>query len=362
MHIGQADPTIYAEQLAKKETLTKEEFAPFYCGEIDVYASPASHFRMRAEFKIWHEDGTASFAMFEPGEYKKPFKITDFSIGAEAITSRMPPLIEAVNQSETLRRKLFQVEFLTSLNGECLITLIYHKPLDDQWEGEARELQNSLNCRIIGRSRKQKVVLADDFITETMNLNNGVYTYQQVETGFTQPNAHVCAAMLNWAVEQTKDSSGDLLELYCGNGNFTLPLSKNFTKVLATEVSKTSVNSALYNIQQNNISNIHVARLSSEEFTQAQNKVREFRRLKDTPLDDYNFSTVFVDPPRAGLDQDTCSMISQFDTILYISCNPATLKQNLETLCSTHTVERLALFDQFPYTEHRECGALLRKK
>ncbi|MGS9064307.1 tRNA (uridine(54)-C5)-methyltransferase TrmA, partial [Salmonella enterica subsp. enterica serovar Infantis] len=44
---------------------------------------------------------------------------------------------------------------------------------------------------------------------------------------------------------------------------------------------------------------------------------------------------------------------------LYISCNPETLCKNLEKLSQTHTVTRLALFDQFPYTHHMECVVLL---
>ena len=50
------------------------------------------------------------------------------------------------------------------------------------------------------------------------------------------------------------------------------------------------------------------------------------------------------------------------ERILYISCNPETLCRNLETLSQTHNVTRLALFDQFPYTHHMECGVLLTRK
>jgi tRNA (uracil-5-)-methyltransferase len=53
----------------------------------------------------------------------------------------------------------------------------------------------------------------------------------QVEGAFSQPNGGVCQHMLNWAVDATKGSSGDLLELYCGNGNFTIPLAQNFKQV-----------------------------------------------------------------------------------------------------------------------------------
>ena len=79
-------------------------------------------------------------------------------------------------------------------------------------------------------------------------------------------------------------------------------------------------------------------------------------------MKDYDFSTIFVDPPRAGVDDETLKLVSQFDNIIYISCNPETLRANLDTLCQTHTVERAALFDQFPFTHHIESGVYLKKK
>ena len=66
-----------------------------------------------------------------------------------------------------------------------------------------------------------------------------------------------------------------------------------------------------------------------------------------------------MDPPRAGLDPATVELARRFDKILYISCNPMTMKNNLESLASTHRVEKFAVFDQFPWTHHLECGALL---
>ena len=101
-----------------------------------------------------------------------------------------------------------------------------------------------------------------------------------------------------------------------------------------------------------------------EEFTQALNGERAFRRLEQAgvSLDDYSFSTVLVDPPRAGLDDGTTDLISRFDQIIYISCNPVTLADNLEQLCKTHNIAKLALFDQFPYTDHIETGILLNRK
>jgi tRNA (uracil-5-)-methyltransferase len=94
----------------------------------------------------------------------------------------------------------------------------------------------------------------------------------------------------------------------------------------------------------------------------ALDKVRTYERLKNIQLDEYRFSTVFVDPPRSGLDPATNAFVSRFDHIIYISCNPHTLKDNLKQLYQTHRLTRMALFDQFPYTEHRECGVILQRR
>lgn len=128
----------------------------------------------------------------------------------------------------------------------------------------------------------------------------GISVIGKLKRSFTQPNAAVCQKMLEWACGAAEGLDGDLLELYCGNGNFTLPLSEKFERVLATEISKTSVSAAQWNIEANRIGNIKIARLSAEEFTEAYTGKREFKRLKDggIALTDYAFSTIFVDPPR----------------------------------------------------------------
>ena len=55
-------------------------------------------------------------------------------------------------------------------------------------------------------------------------------------------------------------------------------------------------------------------------------------------------------------------MVSGFEAILYISCNPHTLANNLAALTGTHDVQRMALFDQFPWTHHMESGVLLSRR
>ena len=330
--------------------------------QISIFPSKETHYRMRAEFRIWHDGDDISYAMHKP-DTKEIYTLTDFPAASMQINAVMPKLLEYIHDNETLRRRLFQVEFLSSLKGELLISLIYHKPLNDDWDFEAKKLEKELGAFIIGRARKQKRVLTQDYVMESLNVHGINYAYQQVENSFTQPNAEVCMNMLEWTIDRIQEvdnSQKDLLELYCGNGNFTLPLAKHFRHVLATEVSKTSVKSALYNAEINNIDNLSIARLASEEVVQALDKVRPFRRLKDIDLDSYDFNTLFLDPPRAGLDKHTLQLANRFENIVYISCNPTTLIDNLESL-KQHSVHSVAAFDQFPFTQHLEVGVILKK-
>jgi tRNA (uracil-5-)-methyltransferase len=92
------------------------------------------------------------------------------------------------------------------------------------------------------------------------------------------------------------------------------------------------------------------------------NAERKFRRLEGFDLTAYNYDTVLVDPPRAGLDKESVALVSRFNKIIYISCNPNTLKENLLDLTKTHAIEKFALFDQFPYTAHIETGIVLIRK
>ncbi len=358
-------PNKYEEQLANKASHIAGDFAEFNLPELELFRSQPEHYRMRAEFHVWHEGEHCYYRMFDP-QSKKPFEVTDFPSGSTTINRLMMPLMEAIIASQQLKKRLFQVEFLTTQTREALVSLIYHRQLDEHWQQEARELQAQLGIRIIGRARKQKLVLDQDYVTETLNVNGRLFYYTQMENSFTQPNAGVNEQMLAWAGRAakaiTQSTSSDLLELYCGNGNFTCVLAGYFNKVLATEIAKTSVHSARENFRLNGVENVTIARLSSEELTQAMNKERAFRRLSDIDLDSYCFSTILVDPPRAGLDSGTEKLVQSFDNILYISCNPQTLKQNLSTICQTHKVAKAALFDQFPYTHHAEMGVYLIRR
>ena len=351
----------YNVQLQAKQERLQQLLAPFTELQPEVFASAPQHFRLRAEFRIWFENGIGHYAMFNPGDKHRPILMEQLPIASKLINRLMPQLKDAWQAEPELSHRLFQAEFLTTLSGEAVVTLCYHRPLDESWLAAAQPVADALGIQLIGRSRGKRLVLDKDYVTERLTVAGREYSYRQPEGAFTQPNGGVNQHMLNWAYAALGQQSDDLLELYCGNGNFTLPLSTRVRKVLATEISKTSVNAALANLDDNGIDNIELVRLSAEELTQALNGTREFRRLAHIELDDYQFGTVFVDPPRAGMDPDTCELVRRFDRILYISCNPETLAENIRQLSDTHRISKCALFDQFPWTEHIEAGVVLER-
>lgn len=365
MRPTEIDSSDYQNLLNKKAGQLKMRFSGFDCPELEVFPSAPVNYRMRAEFRVWHQGDELFHIMFDPTN-KEKYRVDTFPPASKLINAVMQDLMPLLKSDDCARRKLYQIDYLSTLSGQILISLIYHRPLDEQWQESITpvlaELRKKYHIDIVGRARKQQWHLDRNFVVETLQIKGKTLHFKQIENSFTQPNASVNQKMIEWALDTTKACDGDLLELYCGLGNFTLPLAQNFNQVLATEISKASVAAANDNLTLNQVDNVTVIRMSSEEFTQALNGERTFRRLQGLDIQSFNCNTVLVDPPRAGLDPDTCNLVSQYDNIVYISCNPETLLNNLRSLNQTHSIERFALFDQFPYTHHTECGVFLQRR
>lgn len=361
MQPGQVNPAQYAQLLADKANAVSQLFSAFTLPQPQIFASPPEHYRCRAEFRIWHDGDDLYHIMFDPLT-KTRHRIDYFPVAIKSIADFMPRLIEALKRRPILRNRLYQIDYLSGLSGELLVSLIYKKPVPAEWIDEVRQLKVELAgdhpVDFIGRARKQKISVDRDFITEQLQVGTRSLSYQQVENSFSQPNGMVNQHMLEWACQISQQLSGDLLELYCGNGNFSLALAPYFKQVVATELSKVSIKSAELNIRTNQIDNVQVLAMSAEDVSAA---LAQGNALKHIDLSALALNTILVDPPRAGLDPATLQLVSRFDDILYISCNPTTLADNLITLSLTHSVKEFALFDQFPYTHHMECGVWLRR-
>ena len=239
-----------------------------------------------------------------------------------------------------------------------MTTLIYHKPLQEDWILAAKNIQDNFkNLSVIGRSKKQKVVIGEEDLEIVCHYTNSSFRILQNDLVFFQPNFYLYSLMISFIAKQLEDPK-DLLELYCGCGGFTLPLASKFKKVFATENNRHSIRLLKESIKLNNLSNIETARLSDNETASALANERPFRRLKNIDVQSYEFSHILVDPPRAGLSDETITLSKQFKNMIYISCNPETFLRDVVKL--DREIVSISIFDQFTNTQHLEVIAFLR--
>ena len=144
MSIEFVDPDNYESQLnAKKEQFT-QLFSTFELPELECFDSPKIHYRMRTQFRIWHQDMDMYFYMTDQ-ETRQRIRVDQFLPASTLINKLMPRLVEELKVSPILRYKLFQANFLSSLSGEIMVSLLYHKPLDDEWLAAMKSLKARLS-------------------------------------------------------------------------------------------------------------------------------------------------------------------------------------------------------------------------
>ena len=346
----------YNQQLEMKKEKLKEMFSQFDMPQLDVLYGEDEHFRARAEFRIWHEDDKSFYAMRKRKEEGRGvIPIEECKIVDKSIYEIMQPLLSEIEKNDNLRFKLYEIDFLSNSKGELIVSLIYHKKVDETIAEDIKKLKDKFkNVDFIVRRKGRKYIFDKNYLIEELNIDGKIYKYKIIENTFSQPNRKMNEKMISWALKNSSDLKGDLVELYCGNGNFTIPLSENFNKVIATEISKESIQAATFNSEINGRENITFLAMSAAEFS-------DLKKQNSPLLSRYDLKNVLIDPPRAGLDDKSREFVNSFDNIIYISCNPETLQRDLETLAKGRKIKAFALFDQFPYTNHMECGVVLEK-
>lgn len=172
-------------------------------------------------------------------------------------------------------------------------------------------------------------------------------------TDFTQINPLMNEKMVLQAIDWLELKSDDVvLDLFCGIGNFTLPIAKFVNKVVGVEGSSTAIDRARFNCEKNNITNseFYVANLM-EDCNGAQ-------WLNNT------YNKILLDPPRSGA-KDILEKIGLInpEEVLYVSCNSSTLARDAEFLVHKYGYKliKLGVMDMFPHTTHVEVMALFRK-
>ena len=138
-----------------------------------------------------------------------------------------------------------------------------------------------------------------------------------------------------------------VIDLYCGVGSISLYISRYVKSVLGIEIVKEAIDDANYNKKINKIDNaIFIC--------------SDVAKIIDDKIE---CDTLIVDPPRAGLDKHTKSVInnSNIKKVIYVSCDPMTLVRDLKDL-DMYNLEKISIVDMFPQTCHVECASILHRK
>lgn len=198
-------------------------------------------------------------------------------------------------------------------------------------------------------SRKNIIVYGDGTITDKL----GDYEFKISPNSFYQVNPVQTEKLYNLAIEGAKLKKDDILcDLYCGIGTIGIFASKYVKKVYGVEIVEEAIKDAKQNAEINNVDNI--------EFIQGDVEVA-FNKMLDNGVKP---SVVIVDPPRKGLDnktiQNLCNL--KLDRLVYVSCNSATLMRDLQVLEDVYKINSITPVDNFCYSSHIECVAVLKMK
>ena len=171
---------------------------------------------------------------------------------------------------------------------------------------------------------------------------------------FTQVNAGINLKMIQRTMELLDINDNDrILDLFCGLGNFTLPLAKRVTEVVGVEGDEALVQHAKDNARKNNLNN---ATFEKADLTKTE--------LKDYPWAKAGFNKILLDPPRSGAFEVLHQLAALgAERLVYVSCNPATLARDAGELVNKHGYRLVStgVMDMFPHTKHVESIALFVK-
>lgn len=180
-----------------------------------------------------------------------------------------------------------------------------------------------------------------NFETRELSLSVRGEVYRYNAEAFFQINPSLLEPLLDFALG---DASGEsALDLYSGVGLFTLPLSRQFKKLVAVEANTTAARFARRNLQDAGLTNTRVITSGVAEW------------FRSAPVRDVKF--ILLDPPRAGAESAVIKGILDLHPaqISYVSCDPATLARDLKKLfAGGYTIRSIRGFDLFPQTHHVE--------
>ncbi len=274
---------------------------------------------------------------------------------AKPVDSLIDPLSEMIGKL-SISARLPQIEVAVADNAVALVFRVLDAPTEKD-EAVLREFAESNKVRVYLQPGGLDTVslLYPEEPVEPLHYSLPEFDVR-IEfdpVGFVQINSDINQAMVSRAVEMLNPGPDDrVLDLYCGIGNFSLPLARRAGIVLGVEGDAMLVNAATANARNNEINNVSFrkADLSSIDGTEAW--------LRD------GWDCVLLDPARSGAAEIIAHMSAiGVERIVYVSCHPGTLARDAGTLVNEqgYRCEAAGIIDMFPHTAHVESIAVFSK-
>ena len=340
----------------------------------EIAESARAGHRSRCRFQVVRDDaGALKYALWANGGPNAIVETFPDAVGA--IQDVMKGVLRAAERRKACERGLEAAHFLASVaSGRVLVTLVYSTPIEEgEWLDAAREMLANdgdgvfAKVELMGRSKGVVVKTGSDRVEETYELRDGTtLRYHHAEGSFSNPNRAITIATMEFLRACACEIVGDgknvsALELYCGCANHSCALATIFDRIVAVEINPSLVTAARESLEMNEIDNVEVVLADSQNVARSM-MAGKFVDVQGKALSSTDFDVVLVDPPRAGLDPDTLRLVSTFDHVLYVSCGPENLLQNIRNGLSTHVVEKFIVLDHFPNTRHIEVAVYMRRR
>lgn len=311
---------------------------------LPILPSPKTdHYRLRTQFNVRSEQGTQRLGFFRQGSYSL-IEVEDAFLIHPLINRTLTAIRKLVN----LLPPLLEVHINASPAGEVHLLLFgagdMFKPQDAFFAGLKKAVPE-----VIGITGYAKKKTAFSLGKNIMTLDVEGLTLHATEGNFFQVNWEQNRNMVRTVLDLAGlTGSETVLDLYCGIGNFSLPLAKRAGKVIGIESGYSAIEDARKNAALNRITNTEFI---ADDLQKGLKPLLE-RKLKA--------EVVVLDPPRAGATLKTLERILAFvpRKIVYVSCNPSTLARDLKFFhLFGFRLDRLQPVDMFPWTYHIECVA-----
>jgi 23S rRNA (uracil1939-C5)-methyltransferase len=225
--------------------------------------------------------------------------------------------------------------------------------LGNRLQGFLHTVNDDIGDRVQPLEGESDLIFGKDFIKETLS---GLTFKIQMESFFqTNPRAaeRLYAKAIDYLSEET-EGKGLILDLFCGTGTIGQMVGSKLTeaKILGVDIVEKAIEDAKRSAEENGVPNVEFHASDVGKF------------LLHHPEYQGKIDAVVLDPPRGGIAPKALVRTIELgaDTIVYISCNPATLARDTEVLQgSGYHLKKFALVDQFPHTGHVEAVALFKK-